>query len=643
MQDKGLPPERPLAGARVLITRSPERSLALVDALQEAGASALLLPLIDFERAPDQHSLDVACDALGAGAFDWLVVSSATTVHVLTAKAAERGLSPAQWIPPATRIAAVGAATRRLLEDRGLEVALTPEDEQSAAGLLAVWPGGDGKVLLPQADIASPRLAGGLSAAGSNVTAVTAYRTVDYPAAAERRLAIPAVSGGADRQPPSYALLTPEIAAAELAAGRLDAVIAASPSAARRIHELSPLRGCRLVAIGRSTADQADALGLPVAAIAAEPSPDGLVAAVVAALRRTEDAGGETTLTRGTPASGHPHTTHTNAKDRTMTFPSHRPRRLRTTPAMRRLTAETRLAPAELILPAFIREGLAEPNPITSMPGVVQHTTETLKRAAAEAVELGLGGIMLFGIPETRDAEGTASLDPDGVLNKAIRDVRAEVGDDLVVMSDVCLDEFTDHGHCGVLDADGYVDNDRTVEIYARMAVAQADAGAHMLGPSGMMDGQIAAIRAALDGAGHTNTSLIAYAAKYASAFYGPFREAVDSQLEGDRRTYQMDAGNRTEALREVELDLAEGADIVMVKPAMSYLDIVADVAAMSPVPVAAYQISGEYAMIEAAAANGWIDRQAAITESVLGIRRAGAHMVLTYWAAELAGWLKES
>jgi len=325
-----------------------------------------------------------------------------------------------------------------------------------------------------------------------------------------------------------------------------------------------------------------------------------------------------------------------------MTFPSQRPRRLRTTPAMRRLTAETRLAPAELILPAFIREGLTAPNPITSMPGVVQHTTETLRRAAAEAVELGLGGIMLFGIPETRDAEGTASLDPEGVLNKAIRDVRAEVGDDLVIMSDVCLDEFTDHGHCGVLDAEGYVDNDRTVEIYAQMAVAQADAGAHMLGPSGMMDGQVAAIRAALDQAGHANTSVIAYAAKYASAFYGPFREAVDSQLKGDRRTYQMDAGNRTEALREVELDLAEGADIVMVKPAMSYLDIVADVAAMSPVPVAAYQISGEYAMIEAAAANGWIDRRAAITESVLGIRRAGAHMVLTYWAAELAGWLKE-
>ena len=325
-----------------------------------------------------------------------------------------------------------------------------------------------------------------------------------------------------------------------------------------------------------------------------------------------------------------------------MSFPHRRPRRLRTTPALRRLVAETSLSAGQLILPAFIREGIADPNPISSMPGVVQHTTETLKRAAAEAVELGLGGIMLFGIPETRDATGSAGLDPDGVLNRAIRDVRAEVGDELVVMGDVCLDEFTDHGHCGVLDVRGRVDNDATLEIYAEMAVAQAEAGAHVLGPSGMMDGQVAVIRQALDAAGHQDTAVLAYAAKYASAFYGPFREAVDSQLTGDRRTYQMDAANRREAIIEVELDLAEGADMVMVKPAMSYLDILADVAAMSPVPVSAYQISGEYAMIEAAAANGWIDRRAAITESVLGIRRAGADTVLTYWAAELAGWLKE-
>ncbi|MCO1340000.1 delta-aminolevulinic acid dehydratase [Kocuria polaris] len=325
-----------------------------------------------------------------------------------------------------------------------------------------------------------------------------------------------------------------------------------------------------------------------------------------------------------------------------MSFPANRPRRMRTSPAMRRLTAETTLAPAQLILPAFVREGLTHPNPIQSMPGVVQHTPDTLKRAAAEAAELGLGGVMLFGIPAERDATGTAGTDPDGVLNRAIRDVRAEVGDELIVMSDVCLDEFTDHGHCGVLDDAGRVDNDATLEIYAEMAVRQAEAGAHVLGPSGMMDGQVAVIRQALDDAGHQDTAILAYAAKYASAFYGPFREAVDSQLTGDRRTYQMDAANRREAVYEVELDLAEGADMVMVKPAMSYLDILSDVAAMSPVPVSAYQISGEYAMIEAAAANGWIDRRAAITESVLGIRRAGADTVLTYWAAELAGWLKE-
>ncbi|MCU1632832.1 MAG: delta-aminolevulinic acid dehydratase, partial [Micrococcaceae bacterium] len=294
------------------------------------------------------------------------------------------------------------------------------------------------------------------------------------------------------------------------------------------------------------------------------------------------------------------------------------------------------------ILPAFIREGLTEPSPILSMPGVVQHTTDSLKRAAAEAVERGVGGIMLFGIPEHRDATGSAGIDPDGVLNRAIAAVRSEVGDSLVVMSDVCLDEFTDHGHCGVLADDGSVDNDGTLALYARMAVEQAKAGSHVLGPSGMMDGQVAVIRQALDEEGYQDTVVLAYAAKYASAFYGPFREAVDSQLVGDRRTYQMDAANRREAILEVELDIEEGADMVMVKPAMSYLDVLADVAAMSPVPVAAYQISGEYAMIEAAAANGWIDRRRAIEESVLGIKRAGAQMILTYWASELALWLDE-
>ena len=322
-------------------------------------------------------------------------------------------------------------------------------------------------------------------------------------------------------------------------------------------------------------------------------------------------------------------------------FPAVRLRRLRTSPAVRRLVAETRLHPAELVLPVFVKEGLNEPRPITSMPGVFQHTRETLRKAAAEAAALGLGGIMIFGIPEHKDAVGSGATDPDGILTAAVRDVVSEVGNDLVVMADLCLDEFTDHGHCGVLAADGTVDNDATLLRYAEMGVVLADAGCAMVGPSGMMDGQIAAIRTALDGAGHQSVAVLAYAVKYASAFFGPFREAVESSLEGDRRTYQQDWANGREALREVALDIAEGADVVMVKPAMSYLDVVARVADSVNVPVAAYQISGEYAMIEEAAANGWIDRERAILESVTSIRRAGASIVLTYWAAEIAAGLR--
>ncbi|GAA5196660.1 porphobilinogen synthase [Microbacterium jejuense] len=318
-----------------------------------------------------------------------------------------------------------------------------------------------------------------------------------------------------------------------------------------------------------------------------------------------------------------------------------RPRRLRATPAMRRLVAETRLHPAELILPVFVREGAGAPVPISSMPGVVQHTTDSLKGVVADAAAAGIGGIMLFGVPEHKDAVGSGATDPDGILNVATRVAVAEAGDALVVQTDLCLDEFTDHGHCGVLDANGYVDNDATLERYREMGVAQAEAGSQLLGLSGMMDGQVAAVRHALDDAGFANTPILAYAAKYASAFYGPFREAVQSSLVGDRRTYQQDPANRREGARELELDIAEGADIVMVKPAMSYLDVLADAAASSPVPVWAYQVSGEYAMIEAAAAHGWIDRRRAIEESVVGIRRAGADAVLTYWALELAEWIR--
>ncbi|MCS0639458.1 porphobilinogen synthase [Streptomyces sp. LP05-1] len=320
-------------------------------------------------------------------------------------------------------------------------------------------------------------------------------------------------------------------------------------------------------------------------------------------------------------------------------FPGARPRRLRTMPALRRMVAETRLHPADLILPAFVREGVAEPVPIGAMPGVVQHTRDTLRKAAVEAVSAGISGIMLFGVPEDakKDALGTAGTDPDGILQQALRDVRSEVGDELVVMSDLCLDEYTDHGHCGVLDAEGRVDNDATLERYAEMAQVQADAGAHVVGPSGMMDGQIGVIRDALDTIGREDVAVLAYTAKYTSAFYGPFREAVGSSLRGDRKTYQQDPANARESLRELALDLAEGADMVMVKPAGPYLDILAKVAESADVPVAAYQISGEYAMIEAAAEKGWIDRDAAIMESLTGIRRAGARMILTYWATEVA------
>jgi len=323
-----------------------------------------------------------------------------------------------------------------------------------------------------------------------------------------------------------------------------------------------------------------------------------------------------------------------------MGFPQTRPRRLRRTPALRRLVAETGLEARQLVLPVFVREGASEPVPIGSMPGVVQHTRDSVRKAAAEAAGLGLGGIMLFGVPEHKDATGSGALDPAGILNVAIADVKAEVGDELPVMADLCLDEFTDHGHCGLLTPAGAVDNDATLEVYAEMARVQAAAGVDLVGPSGMMDGQVGAIRAALDGEGRQDVAILAYSTKYASAFYGPFREAVASTLQGDRRTYQQDGGNVVEGVREALLDVDEGADLVMVKPALAYLDVVRAVREAVDVPVAAYNISGEYAMVEAAAAKGWIDRDAAILETLTSIRRAGADVILTYWAAEVAGRL---
>ena len=322
-----------------------------------------------------------------------------------------------------------------------------------------------------------------------------------------------------------------------------------------------------------------------------------------------------------------------------MTFPTHRMRRLRRTPAMRRLVAETRLSVDDLVAPLFVREGIDQPQPIESLPGVVQHTRDSLVKEARRLSYLGVPAIVLFGVPATKDATGSQAWDADGIVQVALRDVRDELADSIVVIADLCLDEYTDHGHCGVVRPDGTVDNDATLELYARVAIAQADAGADVVAPSGMMDGQVAAIREALDGGGFSETAILAYAAKYASALYGPFRDAVDVSIAdgGDRKGYQQDMANRREALREVALDIAEGADMVMVKPALAYLDVIASVHAHIDVPLAAYHVSGEYAMVKAAAANGWIDGPAVALEHLTAIKRAGADIVLTYFAGEIA------
>ena len=322
-----------------------------------------------------------------------------------------------------------------------------------------------------------------------------------------------------------------------------------------------------------------------------------------------------------------------------MSFPRHRPRRLRATPALRRLVAEHRLSPDDLVVPLFVREGIDVPQPIASLPGQVQHTRRSLRAEAAELADLGVPAVMLFGVPARKDPQGSEAWNPDGVLARALSDLRTDLGDDMVLMSDLCLDEYTDHGHCGVLDHRGDVDNDATLDLYGRVAVAQAEAGAHVVAPSGMMDGQVAAIRTALDGAGFAGTAILAYSAKYATALYGPFRDAVDVRIAdgGDRRTYQQDVANAREALAEIRADLDEGADMVMVKPAVAFLDVIARVRGEVDAPLAAYHVSGEYAMVCAAAQMGWLDLDAVAAEHVLAVKRAGADFVLTYFARRLA------
>ena len=326
-----------------------------------------------------------------------------------------------------------------------------------------------------------------------------------------------------------------------------------------------------------------------------------------------------------------------------MSFPQQRLRRLRRTPALRDLVAETRLSTGDLITPLFVREGIDEPREIASLPGVMQHTRESLRKEAHEQANLGVRALILFGIPARKDASGSEAWNAEGVVQVALRDLRSDLGDDVVVIADLCLDEYTDHGHCGLLDDNGDVDNDATLDLYANVAVAQAEAGAHVVAPSGMMDGQVAAIRAGLDAAGHQQTPILAYSAKYASALYGPFRDAVDVTIAGggDRRAYQQDPRNAREALAEVRADLAEGADMVMIKPALAYLDVIAAVRPEVDVPLAAYHVSGEYAMVKAAAEKGWIDGPAVMAEHLTAIRRAGADIILTYAARDVADLLR--
>ncbi len=616
---------------RVLIPRSRAGD-PLVAALSHAGHRVLAADLITTAPAAAEI-LDGVLERL-TGA-EWLAITSATTVEVLAGRARAVGASLGE-LTRSVAVAAVGPATADALASAGVSVDLRPTGSSSAADLLAAWPEPTdraGWVLWPRSARAAATLATGLAERGWQVEDVPVYDTVPAP----RDPAVTSAFNG----------------------GRIDAVVLTSGSAAAALAQTyGPVpESVRIVTIGPVTAAAAERVGLPVHEVAAEQTPAGVVATLPrlgesSSVRRVVDpppSPSRRVVTRvptrqscAGPSAPAPRPATTSPNGAAMsTGPAERPRRLRTTPAMRDLLAEHRTHPRDLILPMFVKERASEPVSLPSMPGVVQHTLDSLRRAATEAAEAGVGGLMLFGVPEVRDAVGSCATDPEGILNAGLRALVEEVGDDLVVMSDLCLDEFTDHGHCGVLDGAGRVDNDATLERYQDMALAQAETGAHMLGLSGMMDGQTLAVRQALDNAGHTDTSILAYSAKYASAFYGPFRDAVESQLQGDRRTYQMDPANRREGLREATLDLVEGADVVMVKPAMSYLDVLSDVAEASPVPVAAYQVSGEYAMIEAAAAQGWIERRRAVEESVLSIRRAGADVVLTYWATELAGWLR--
>ena len=565
-----------LAGRTIVLTRPSPGTLA--DRLTNAGATVEHVPLIDI-GPPGDGGAALRAALADLSDFDWLVVTSANG-----AAAVGDAVAGAAHL----RLAAVGTATAAELESRcGRPVDLVPT-EANSAGLLADFPASPRRVLVAQADRAGEELTAGLRAVGHDVVAVEAYATRLVPPDA-RRLE---VLGGAD--------------VVVLASG---SAVEAWASSAGRWRPGGVGRACLVVTIGRRTADVAARHGLAVAAVAGAPQRRSR------RRRRRERAG------------------------RTMTsmanFPVSRLRRLRSTPALRDLVAETTVRPADLIAPLFVREGIAEPVPIPSLPGVVQHSRESLRKEVAELASLGIKAVVVFGVPASKDAAGSGAFDPNGIAQLALADLRDDVGDEVVLIADLCIDEYTDHGHCGVLDDNGRVDNDATLEVYAKAALAQARAGAAIVAPSGMMDGQVARIRTALDSEGFTDVAILAYAAKFASALYGPFRDAVDVTIVGggDRKGYQQDWRNGREALREIDADIDEGADIVMVKPALAYLDVIAAARRRVDVPLAAYHVSGEYAMVKAAAANGWIDHDAVALEHLTAIKRAGADIILTYFA----------
>ncbi len=621
---------KPLFGWRVLVPRTKEQADEVCSLLRARGAVPEQVPTIAVEPPRTPQQMERAVKGLVTGRYQWIGFTSVNAVRAIREKFEEYGLDARAFA--GVKVAAVGEQTARALREFGIMPDLVPEGEQSAEGLADAWPAYDdildpiNRVLLPRADIATEGLLSRLTELGWEAEDVTAYRTV--------------------RAAPPPAPIREAIKG-----GGFDAVLFTSSSTVRNLIGIAgkPHAVTVIAVIGPQTAKTAAEFGLRVDVVAEKPSVDGAGRGARGA--RCEPAGrghrgrrAGAQAERAPPRSTPPDQVEpllAARSEMTPGFPVTRARRLRRSAPLRRLVAQVAVRPSSLVLPLFVKEGIGEPRPVLSMPGVVQHTRESLRKAAVEAVAAGVGGLILFGIPAAKDGRGSSADDPDGIVQHALRDLAAEVGHDTVLMADLCLDEYTDHGHCGLLTQAGEVDNDATLARYASIAVAQAAAGVHVVAPSGMMDGQVGAIRAALDSAGRADVAICAYSAKYASAFYGPFRDAAECAPQfGDRAAYQQDPAAAKDGLREALLDVAEGADIMMVKPALAYLDVISQLAASVQLPVAAYQVSGEYAMVEAAAANGWLDRDRTIMETLTAISRAGADIILTYWAAEVARWL---